>query len=189
MTSIAMRIPIASLPNSYHPTMSLKQSSILGRARTACPLTHFLTRTPPSHFGLTGLGSARAVNRRYISDCVPLKTRLKASAAFVSASALGMACGPALAGVLQVNKSFLGITLNQNTLPGWVMAILWFVYLLWLWISFKEPLREDEEDQVAQAGSKDKSVGMDSSSWEGVSVALLLNTVLFNLFTAFTCAL
>uniref|UniRef100_A0A0D9VJH5 SPX domain-containing protein n=1 Tax=Leersia perrieri TaxID=77586 RepID=A0A0D9VJH5_9ORYZ len=47
---------------------------------------------------LCGLGSARAVNRRYISDCVPLKTRLKASAGFVSASALGMACGPALAG-------------------------------------------------------------------------------------------
>nr|CAB3450680.1 unnamed protein product [Digitaria exilis] len=44
------------------------------------------------------LGSARAVNRRYISDCVPLKTRLQASAGFVSASALGMACGPALAG-------------------------------------------------------------------------------------------
>uniref|UniRef100_A0A0D9YWE8 SPX domain-containing protein n=1 Tax=Oryza glumipatula TaxID=40148 RepID=A0A0D9YWE8_9ORYZ len=46
---------------------------------------------------LCGLGSARAVNRRYISDCVPLKTRLQASAGFVSASALGMACGPALA--------------------------------------------------------------------------------------------
>ncbi|RLN08362.1 hypothetical protein C2845_PM11G30260 [Panicum miliaceum] len=46
---------------------------------------------------LCGLGSARALNRRYISDCVPLKTRLQASAGFVSASALGMACGPALA--------------------------------------------------------------------------------------------
>ncbi|PWZ44573.1 hypothetical protein Zm00014a_021804 [Zea mays] len=41
---------------------------------------------------LCGLGSARAVNRRYISDCVPLKMRLQASAGFVSASALGMAC-------------------------------------------------------------------------------------------------
>ncbi|XP_042057119.1 SPX domain-containing membrane protein At4g22990-like isoform X2 [Salvia splendens] len=50
-----------------------------------------------------GLGSARAVNRRYISDCVPLKIRMQASAAFVSASALGMACGPALAGLLQMN--------------------------------------------------------------------------------------
>ncbi|KAG0486131.1 hypothetical protein HPP92_008226 [Vanilla planifolia] len=38
-----------------------------------------------------GMGSARAVNRRYISDCVPLKIRMQASAGFVSASALGMA--------------------------------------------------------------------------------------------------
>uniref|UniRef100_A0A0D6QSH1 SPX domain-containing protein n=1 Tax=Araucaria cunninghamii TaxID=56994 RepID=A0A0D6QSH1_ARACU len=102
---------------------------------------------------LCGLGSARAVNRRYISDCVPLKTRLQASAGFVSASALGMAAGPALAGILQINKSFFGITLNQSTLPGWVMAIAWLVYLLWLWISFKEPVR-DYEDQAAEASNK-----------------------------------
>ncbi|WOL17406.1 hypothetical protein Cni_G26198 [Canna indica] len=52
---------------------------------------------------LCGMGSARVVNRRYISDCVPLKICMQASAGFVSASALGMACGPALAGLLQTN--------------------------------------------------------------------------------------
>ncbi|WOK93582.1 hypothetical protein Cni_G02282 [Canna indica] len=49
------------------------------------------------------MGSARAVNRWYISDCVPLKIRMKASEGFVSASALGMACGPALIDLLQTN--------------------------------------------------------------------------------------
>ncbi|KAL5215312.1 hypothetical protein ABZP36_004464 [Zizania latifolia] len=88
---------------------------------------------------LCGLGSARAVNRRYISDCVPLKIRLQASAGFVSASALGMACGPALAGLLQIRFKIYSLTFNQSTLPGWVMCIAWLVYLLWLWISFKEP--------------------------------------------------
>ncbi|KAL6633780.1 hypothetical protein ACP70R_026451 [Stipagrostis hirtigluma subsp. patula] len=68
---------------------------------------------------LCGLGSARAVNRRYISDCVPLKIRLQASAGFVSASALGMACGPGLAGLLQTKFQIYGLTFNQNTLPGW----------------------------------------------------------------------
>ncbi|CAN6166414.1 unnamed protein product [Urochloa humidicola] len=38
---------------------------------------------------LCGMGSARAVNRRYISDCVPARIRMQASAGFVSASALG----------------------------------------------------------------------------------------------------
>lgn len=90
-----------------------------------------------------GLGSARAVNRRYISDCVPLKLRLKASAGFVSASALGMACGPALACLFQTNFKIYKLTFNQDTLPGWVMALSWLVYLLWLWVSFREPPREN----------------------------------------------
>ncbi|RZC74335.1 hypothetical protein C5167_049811, partial [Papaver somniferum] len=99
---------------------------------------------------LCGFGSARAVNRRYISDCVPLKIRMQASAGFVSASALGMACGPALAGLLQANFKIYRITFNANTLPGWVMALAWLVYLVWLWISFKEPIRQNEENDTAE---------------------------------------
>ncbi|XP_006647682.1 SPX domain-containing membrane protein OsI_08463 [Oryza brachyantha] len=98
---------------------------------------------------LCGLGSARAVNRRYISDCVPLKTRLQASAGFVSASALGMACGPALAGLLQTKFKIYGLTFDQNTLPGWIMCLAWIIYLFWLWISFQEPdhiVRENSVD-------------------------------------------
>ncbi|ERN19411.1 hypothetical protein AMTR_s00069p00161800 [Amborella trichopoda] len=97
-----------------------------------------------------GLGSARAVNRRYISDCVPAKTRMQASAAFVSASALGMAVGPALAGVLQTNFKIYKLTINEDTLPGWVMAFLWFVYLIWVWVSFKEPIRDTDQEHTEQ---------------------------------------
>ncbi|XP_042465061.1 SPX domain-containing membrane protein OsI_21475-like [Zingiber officinale] len=94
---------------------------------------------------LCGMGSARAVNRRYISDCVPNEIRMKASAGFVSASALGMACGPALAGLLQTNFKLYRLTINQDTLPGWVMAFAWLAYLIWLWISFKEPVRNTDD--------------------------------------------
>ncbi|EPS67471.1 hypothetical protein M569_07304, partial [Genlisea aurea] len=97
-----------------------------------------------------GLGSARAVNRRYISDCVPLKIRMQASAGFVSASALGMACGPALAGLLQTNFKVFDMTINQDTLPGWVMSLAWFIYLVWLWISFREPVHPPEDVSVSQ---------------------------------------
>ncbi|KAI7993951.1 SPX domain-containing membrane protein [Camellia lanceoleosa] len=103
-----------------------------------------------------GLGSARAVNRRYISDCVPLKIRLQASAAFVSASALGMACGPALAGLLQTNFKIYKITFNQDTLPGWVMSVAWLFYLIWLWISFKEPLRETDQKHTPEGHNADQ---------------------------------
>ncbi|KAJ9549786.1 hypothetical protein OSB04_022329 [Centaurea solstitialis] len=98
-----------------------------------------------------GLGSARAVNRRYISDCVPLKIRMQASAGFVSASALGMACGPALAGLLQVKFKIYWLTINQNTSPGWIMAFAWLVYLIWLWISFREPAHPTEETHAPES--------------------------------------
>ncbi|WCJ23128.1 SPX domain-containing membrane protein At4g22990 [Euphorbia peplus] len=92
-----------------------------------------------------GLGSARAVNRRYISDCVPLKLRMQASAGFVSASALGMACGPALACLFQTNFKIYNLTFNQDTLPGWFMACSWLLYLIWLWFSFREPCFKSQE--------------------------------------------
>ncbi|KAL8208009.1 hypothetical protein R6Q57_007421 [Mikania cordata] len=92
-----------------------------------------------------GLGSARAVNRRYISDCVPQKLRMKASAGFVCASALGMACGPALACLFQTQFKVFWFTFNQDTLPGWFMAFGWFIYLLWLCLSFREPPFEKED--------------------------------------------
>lgn len=69
---------------------------------------------------------------------------MQASAGFVSASALGMACGPALAGLLQIKFKFLNLTFNQDTLPGWVMAAAWLLYLVWLWIAFVEPPFEDD---------------------------------------------
>lgn len=100
------------------------------------------------------LGSARAVNRRYISDCVPLKIRMQASAGFVSASALGMACGPALAALLQTNFKIYKVTFNEDTLPGWVMALAWLVYLIWLCVSFREPSHETDENHVSEGSKK-----------------------------------
>ncbi|KAJ8506101.1 hypothetical protein OPV22_006987 [Ensete ventricosum] len=112
---------------------------------------------------LCGFGSARAVNRRYISDCVPLRTRMKASAGFVSASALGIACGPAIAGLLQKTFKIYGLTFNQATLPGWLMALAWLIYLFWLWISFREPAHDTQESHVSQeahTGHPDSETGL-----------------------------
>nr|WET17608.1 SPX-MFS2 [Phoebe bournei] len=120
-----------------------------------------------------GLGSARAVNRRYISDCVPLNIRMQSSAAFVSASALGMACGPALAGLLQAKFKIYVITINADTLPGWVMALAWFAYLIWLLMSFKEPPRDIEENHSPQETNTEQ---VENDELEkGLTEPLLLN--------------
>lgn len=78
---------------------------------------------------------------------------MQASAGFVSASALGMACGPALAGLLQTNFKIWKLTFNEDTLPGWVMAIAWLFYLVWLCISFREPVFPSEETNITAASS------------------------------------
>ncbi|XP_047062727.1 SPX domain-containing membrane protein OsI_17046-like isoform X2 [Lolium rigidum] len=121
---------------------------------------------------LCGLGSARAVNRRYISDCVPLKTRLQASAGFVSASALGMACGPGLAGFLQTKFTIYSLTFNQSTLPGWLMSISWLLYLVWLWFSFKEP--EHFAKAAASAAASESSHQESANLEEGLAQPLLI---------------
>ncbi|KAK8947975.1 hypothetical protein KSP40_PGU004831 [Platanthera guangdongensis] len=123
---------------------------------------------------LCGFGSARAVNRRYISDCVPLKIRMQASAGFVSASALGMACGPAIAGLLQINFKIYSLTINQDTLPGWVMALAWLIYLIWLWISFKEPTR-DHDEKIEPQSNTGGEVGIGALE-DGLAQPLLLSS-------------
>lgn len=86
---------------------------------------------------------------------------MQASAAFVSASALGMACGPALACFLQIRFKLFQVTFNEVTLPGWVMAVAWLVYLIWLWIAFKEPPPYKDKDNTA---SQDANIGMSTGS-------------------------
>nr|CAD1830226.1 unnamed protein product [Ananas comosus var. bracteatus] len=125
---------------------------------------------------LCGMGSARAVNRRYISDCVPSKIRMQASAGFVSASALGMACGPALAGLLQSNFKLYAFTFNEDTLPGWVMAFAWLAYLIWLWISFKEPVRDTEVNIPEGSGSGSAGHVVTDELENGLAQPLLLSS-------------
>jgi len=90
---------------------------------------------------VTGLGGCRAVNRRYIADNISVENRTKASAAFVAAGALGMACGPLMASFFSGMNTFLfGVTLNEMTSPAFFMAFVWVLYGVVLALLFKEPL-------------------------------------------------
>lgn len=93
---------------------------------------------------LNGFGGARAINRRYIADNYSREERTQASAMFVTASALGMAAGPALAAALHFVPDFYmaGVLVTTETAPGWVMFAFWVVYLVATIVSFEEPDRE-----------------------------------------------
>ncbi|KAI5077320.1 hypothetical protein GOP47_0007144 [Adiantum capillus-veneris] len=96
---------------------------------------------------LEGLGCARAINRRYIMHEVPQAKIRNFSAAFVSASALGMTVGPALASALSsVNFEVGGVIVNYCTASGWVLGFAWSLYLLLVLFFFKEPNKFHHEE-------------------------------------------
>jgi hypothetical protein len=105
---------------------------------------------------LTGLSGPRVISRRYIVDHVAQADRTAASTYFVTAGALGLACGPLIASLLdRFNVSFEwrmpldGLPLGRSvvlmayqpeTAPGWIMSGMWFLSLLVLFFTFQDPL-------------------------------------------------
>mmetsp|Transcript_11358 Transcript_11358/g.18796 ORF Transcript_11358/g.18796 Transcript_11358/m.18796 type:complete len:709 (-) Transcript_11358:295-2421(-) len=94
---------------------------------------------------LNGFGGARAINRRYIADAFSRNERTAASASFVTAGALGMAVGPALAVAADVFTPEQDPTKfywwTVETAPGWIMFVLWVSFLIIAFLYFEEPPR------------------------------------------------
>ena len=109
---------------------------------------------------LTGAGSARAINRRYIADFVSSKGRTAASAAFVAASAGGAALGPLLAFPLSMIRETLlfgRFSWNPVTSGGWIMAACWLVFAVYVFFKFVDPPipednSEDEDEDEVEVG-------------------------------------
>eukprot|EP01069_Polyplicarium_translucidae_P005044 Polyplicarium_translucidae@DN270_c0_g1_i1.p1 len=93
---------------------------------------------------LVGLGGNRAVNRRYISDFVPIDQRTFLSAIFVAVGSLGMTVGPGsqpLFNLIDWRIPGFGWIVNGLTAPGWIMCLLWAVFFFQVLLQFTEPER------------------------------------------------
>ena len=96
---------------------------------------------------LTGFGSCRSINRRYIADSYSRSDRTAASAAFVTASAVGMATGPALAALLhELTRDSTSVYWQPENAPGWFMCIVYAVFLVCLIWKFEDPPRSHREE-------------------------------------------
>jgi hypothetical protein len=111
---------------------------------------------------LTGLSGPRVISRRYIVDHVALEDRTAASSQFVTAGALGLACGPLIASLLErFNISFqwhvnmnifygnpeykvLVVLYQPETAPGWIMSALWMTSFIVLFFCFEDPLLKQQ---------------------------------------------
>lgn len=113
---------------------------------------------------LNGFGGARAINRRYIADAVSRRHRTAASAAFVTAGALGMAAGPALAVAADYwtpqGSSLLlassGHWWTVETAPGWIMFVLWTVFWVSAYLFFEEPAVRASKQKVTSSGDEEQ---------------------------------
>ncbi|KAL9186431.1 hypothetical protein ACHAXT_005669 [Thalassiosira profunda] len=117
-------------------------SSVIGNVAYALALKHNSIALVMIGRFFNGFGSARSINRRFIADTFSRRERTAASAAFVTAGALGMACGPALAAILsRLSYSPDGELWTAETSPGWVMLFLWSAFLVSAFLFFEEPDR------------------------------------------------
>jgi MFS family permease len=120
---------------------------------------------------LNGFGSARAINRRYIADSYSRRERTAASAAFVTAGALGMALGPAIAAMLG-RLSYSGNIWTLHTSPGWIMCSFWVVFFISTLICFEDP--DQNKKRMKKPYTPDK---VDTTTFNNEKSALLqLNT-------------
>ena len=148
---------------------------------------------------LNGFGSARSINRRYIADTFPPRERTVASAHFVTAGALGMAAGPALASVLHIGSHKINTTNDDGVdtmtvidaplsspsfnvwwtpenSPGWFMFIVWATFWILLWFYFEDPPKHGNQSTSKQA-TKTLELTKDAHNTNGEKQALLKSKV------------
>lgn len=111
---------------------------------------------------LNGFGSARSINRRYIADAFSYSERTSASATFVTAGALGMASGPAIASLLHLvtpskkvlhysKKEDINLYWQVENAPGWFMMAMWGTFLVAMILFFQDPPRKREQRQLGRS--------------------------------------
>jgi hypothetical protein len=103
---------------------------------------------------LNGFGSARSINRRYVADTFSKEDRTAASAAFVTAGALGMAAGPAVASALHLTVTNpMNDYWQVENAPGWFMATVWAIYLVCMISCFEDPPRRHHASDLKKRES------------------------------------
>lgn len=122
---------------------------------------------------LTGLGGPRGITRRYIADHVSLADRTEASSYFVTAGAMGLACGPLMSSLVSASKYSFVTQWNDTvivqyelvTAPGWIMFLLFAVTLLAVLLGFKDPTIAKQKITNRVGGEKRRHTGKSSLSY------------------------
>jgi Major Facilitator Superfamily len=105
---------------------------------------------------MSGMGSCRPINRRYIADAYSTAERTAASAHFVAIGCFGMALGPFLGSVLhRIAEHSKSPYWQVENAPGWFMAAVWLVYAILHVLFFVDPPKDHSDSTtptVTKAG-------------------------------------
>mmetsp|Transcript_17517 Transcript_17517/g.28356 ORF Transcript_17517/g.28356 Transcript_17517/m.28356 type:complete len:474 (-) Transcript_17517:80-1501(-) len=98
------------------------------------------------------------IYRKYVSEATGSNVRTKVFSQLMYASAFGYTGGPLLGvAVYYINFSIGVVRFNKYTNPGWLMAILLTVFVILVFLYFKEPLRAVDERPECQSFLKIES--------------------------------
>ena len=126
---------------------------------------------------LFGIGGARAVNRRYIADFVSMQSMTKYCSYFVAAGSLGLAVGPGLATFIAMIPDFtyMGLTFNEFTIPGFVSVFIWIIFSVVMIKVFKDPNSEDANYNKAEEKKKEATEEWrEEKSWDSQNDTVLM---------------
>ena len=115
---------------------------------------------------LTGLGGPRGITRRYIADHVSLADRTEASSYFVTAGAMGLACGPLMSSLVSASgysfvmrwNNVIIVQYELVTAPGWIMFTFFAFTLFAVILTFRDPIIA--KPKASSRGMADKKKGM-----------------------------
>lgn len=126
---------------------------------------------------LFGIGGARAVNRRYVADFVSMQAMTKYCSYFVAAGALGLAVGPGLATFLAMipDFTFMGLTFNEFTIPGFISVGIWIIFTFVMIKVFREPDTKDANYNKAEEKKKEATEEWrEERSWDSQNDTVLM---------------
>ncbi len=118
---------------------------------------------------LTGLGAPCGLNVRFIADTVRKANRTAISAVLVTVSAMGMSLGPFCAVLLDfvdvdIYLPLFGeVIINGMTGPGYLMFVLWGIYLVFLTVYFQESERIGLQEIAQKSGQQYAAPSLDDT--------------------------
>jgi len=127
---------------------------------------------------IIGICQCQLAGPIYIARAVGVKKRTKVMFLYSTMAAVAFFGAPLIAALLEIFVKDLRIedlVLDSDTIPGWFMAVLYFIYMLMIVFFFEDA--QDVESTASPAGETDANEAQDSLCRPGFLICLLASFI------------